>query len=42
MFLHEVDMTHFNEWKKTIKPFYAQQADARISEISSAIGATSL
>jgi len=36
------DIAHFNEWKKTIKPFYAQQADARILKIASAVGATSL
>ena len=36
------DMAHFNEWKKTIKPFYAQQADVRILEIASALGAPSL
>ena len=36
------DMAHFNEWKKTLKPFYAQQADARILEISNATGAAPL
>jgi hypothetical protein len=24
------DMAHFNEWKKTIKPFYAKQAEKKI------------
>jgi hypothetical protein len=31
------DMAHFIEWKKTIKPFYAEQADKKIMELKSKI-----